>query len=121
MTGPISAPGRRRADLDGFGAFSSTLSTSASAASPTATATEMAMQRSPAEPNAAAARWSAALSRSASGITMAWFFAPPRAWTRLPALVAVSWTYLAIGVEPTKEMPSTSGWVSRPSTASLSP
>ena len=33
---------------------------------------------------------------------MAWFFAPPRAWTRLPCLVAVSWTYWAIGVEPTK-------------------
>ena len=52
---------------------------------------------------------------------MAWFFAPPRAWTRLPCLVAVSWTYWAIGVEPTKEMPSTSGWVRSPSTVSLSP
>ena len=58
---------------------------------------------------------------SASGSTIAWFFAPPRAWTRLPCLVAVSCTYCAIGVEPTNEMPSTSGWVSSPSTASLPP
>ena len=49
------------------------------------------MQRSPAEPNAAAARWSAAKSRSASGSTIAWFFAPPRAWTRLPLAVPRSW------------------------------
>src|SRR6187402_377040 len=29
--------------------------------------------------------------------------------------------YLAIGVDPTKEIDFTSGWLSRPSTASLSP
>ena len=42
------------------------------------------MQRSPAEPKPALIAWSAARSRSASGSTSMWFFAPPRAWTRLP-------------------------------------
>ena len=51
---------------------------------PTATAAEMAMHRSPADPKAAAARCSAAKSTSASGSTIAWFFAPPSACTRLP-------------------------------------
>ena len=31
-----------------------------------------------------------------------WFLAPPSACTRLPALVPFSYTYLAMGVEPTK-------------------
>ena len=79
------------------------------------------MQRSPAEPNAAAARWSAAKSTSASGRTIAWFFAPPRAWTRLPVAVARRWMYCAIGVDPTKETAATSKWSSSASTASLSP
>ena len=79
------------------------------------------MHRSPAEPNAAAARWSAAKSTSASGRTIAWFFAPPRAWTRLPFAVARRWMYCAIGVEPTNETAATSGWSSSVSTASLSP
>ena len=39
-------------------AFADTASTRASPASPTVTAAEIAMQRSPAEPNAAATRWS---------------------------------------------------------------
>ena len=39
-------------------------------------------------------------------ITM-WFFAPPRAWTRLPCAEAVVWMYSAIGVEPTKLIAST--------------
>ena len=60
------------------------------------------MQRSPAEPKAAATSWSAAKSRSASGRTIAWFLAPPSAWTRLPCAVAAAWMYFAIGVEPTK-------------------
>jgi len=50
-----------------------------------------------------------------------WFFAPPSAWTRLPALVPFSYTYLAMGVEPTK---LTALMVSCPrmaSTATLSP
>jgi hypothetical protein len=58
---------------------------------------------------------------SASGITIAWFFAPPRAWTRLPFAVPRSWMYRAIGVEPTKETAATSGESRRVSTASLSP
>ena len=58
------------------------------------------MQRSPADPNAAATSWSAAYSRSASGRMIAWFLAPPSAWTRLPCAVAVPWMYFAIGVEP---------------------
>ena len=50
-----------------------------SATGPTNTATEMAMQRSPAEPNAAPIRPSTAWSKSASGMTTMWFLAPPRA------------------------------------------
>ncbi|CFO96538.1 Uncharacterised protein [Bordetella pertussis] len=57
----------------------------ASAAPPTNTATEIAMQRSPALPNAAPTSASAAPSGSASGITTRWFLAPPRACTRLPS------------------------------------
>ena len=48
------------------------------------------MQRSPAEPYAAPISASAANSRSASGSTTAWFFAPPSACTRLPCFAAVS-------------------------------
>ncbi|SKY24508.1 Uncharacterised protein [Mycobacteroides abscessus subsp. abscessus] len=66
------------------------LATRSSAMSPTATATLMAMQRSPAEPNPALTMASAARSRSASGRMMAWFLAPPRAWTRLPFAVPVA-------------------------------
>ena len=50
-----------------------------------------------------------------------WFFAPASACTRLPWAVPVSYTYRAIGVEPTKLIEATSGWVSNASTASLSP
>src|SRR3954451_1742799 len=52
---------------------------------------------------------------------IAWFLAPPRACTRLPARVPRSCTYWAIGVEPTKETAAMSGWSSRASTATLSP
>ena len=48
------------------------------------------MQRSPAEPYAAETAASAAMSMSASGRTIMWFFAPPSACVRLPFLVAVS-------------------------------
>ena len=48
------------------------------------------MQRSPAAPYAAETAASAAMSTSASGRTTMWFFAPPRAWTRLPLRVPVS-------------------------------
>ena len=79
------------------------------------------MQRSPAEPNPADTAASAARSRSASGSTTMWFLAPPRAWTRLPALVPFSYTYRAIGVEPTKLTAPMPGCARRASTASLSP
>ena len=59
------------------------------AISPTVTTAEIAMHRSPADPNAAPTSASAVNSRSASGSTTAWFFAPPSAWTRLPCAVAV--------------------------------
>src|SRR6266536_2556694 len=74
-----------------------------------------------AEPNAAAVRWSAANSRSASGSTTAWFFAPPSAWTRLPVAVARSWMYRATGVEPTNETAAIRGESRIASTATLSP
>ena len=67
------------------------------------------MQRCPAEPNPAAVRWLVAKCRSASGMTTAWFLAPPSACTRLPAALARSWMWRAIGVEPTKEIAATSG------------
>ncbi len=55
--------------------------------SPTGTATEIAMQRSPAEPKPAPISASTAWSMSASGMTIMWFLAPPSACTRLPAAV----------------------------------
>jgi len=76
---------------------SAILSTSSSAMSPTATTTETAMQRSPAEPYPAETALSAATSRSASGSTTMWFFAPPRACTRLPAFVPERYTSWATG------------------------
>ena len=79
------------------------------------------MHRSPAEPNPALTAASAARSRSASGSTTMWFFAPPRACTRLPLRVPVSYTYRAIGVEPTNDTALTSGCSSSRSTATLSP
>ena len=63
---------------------------SSSAIGSTATSAEIAMHRSPAEPKPALTAASAARSRSASGSTSMWFFAPPRAWTRLPCAVPVS-------------------------------
>jgi hypothetical protein len=57
---------------------------------PTATITEMAMHRWPLDPYAAPTAASAARSRSASGSTTMWFFAPPSACTRLLARVPVS-------------------------------
>ena len=61
-----------------------------SAMESTATRALIAMQRSPADPNPAFTAASAAKSRSASGSTTMWFFAPPSAWTRFPARVPVS-------------------------------
>jgi hypothetical protein len=55
-----------------------------SATGSTATSTLIAMHRSPAEPKPAFTAESATRSRSASGSTSMWFFAPPSAWTRLP-------------------------------------
>ncbi len=71
-------------------ARSAILATNSSAIGPTATQALIAMQRSPAEPNPALTIASAARSRSASGRITAWFFAPPRAWTRLSCAVPVS-------------------------------
>ena len=55
-----------------------------SAIRPTGTATLPAMQRSPAQPNADACSALTAWSRSASGMMIRWFLAPPAACTRLP-------------------------------------
>ena len=55
------------------------LATNALAIGSTATIAEIAMQRSPAEPKPALIAASAASSRSASGRTTIWFFAPPSA------------------------------------------
>ncbi len=102
-------------------ARSAIFSTSSSAIGPTATTAEIAMQRSPAEPKPALTIASAARSRSASGRITAWFFAPPRACTRLPAAVPVAYTYRAIGVDPTKLIDLIAVLVSSSSTTVLSP
>jgi hypothetical protein len=52
---------------------------------------------------------------------MAWFFAPPSAWTRFPLAVPRWWMYRAIGVEPTKLTAATWGESRIASTATLSP
>ncbi len=65
---------------------------SSSAIASTARTTLIAMHRSPADPNPAFTAESATRSRSASGSTSMWFFAPPSACTLLPAAVAVSYT-----------------------------
>ena len=85
MSAPSAVPGATLSSAS----CCRTASISRSPASPTATATEIAMQRSPADPYAAPTSALAALRVSASGITTMWFFAPPRACTRLPCAEAV--------------------------------
>ena len=120
-SGPISMPGTCPGPTFRRRARSSRRGSSASALLPTATSTEMAMQRSPAEPYAAPISASAARSMSASGITTMWFLAPPSACTRLPRRAAASWTCRATGVDPTNETARTSGCASSASTATRSP
>ena len=79
------------------------------------------MHRSPAEPKPALTAASAARSRSASGSTTMWFFAPPSACTRLPARVPSRRRSARSGSSPTNETAFTSGCSSRRSTATLSP
>ena len=83
-SGPISVSGRQPGPTFSFAMRSVILATSSSPIGSTATSTETAMQRSPAAPKPADTAASAARSRSASGRTTMWFFAPPRACTRLP-------------------------------------
>ncbi len=90
ISGPISVSGSVPSPMRSFGSRAAIASTSRSPTSPTATATEIAMHRSPAAPYAAETAASAAMSTSASGSTTMWFFAPPRACTRLPCAVPVS-------------------------------
>ena len=63
----------------------------------------------------------AANSMSASGMTIAWLLAPPRAWTRLPWDVPVSWMTCATGEEPTKLIASMPSWVRISPTSVRSP
>ena len=111
MTGPISEAGSVPGPTTIFSARALIAGTSFSSTPPTVTITGRAMQRWPAAPNAPALMCCAANSMSASGMTIAWLFAPPRAWTRLPWATPVSCTMWATGVEPTKEMASIPGWV----------
>ena len=90
MSGPISEPFSEPSPTVSLPMRSFMSGTRRSAALPTATITEMAMQRSPAEPYAADTAASAASSMSASGSTIMWFFAPPSACTRLPWRAPVS-------------------------------
>ncbi len=89
-SGPISDDGSIPSPTFTFGIRSLIASISGPATLPTATTCEIAMHRSPAEPYAAETAASAAMSMSASGSTIMWFFAPPSAWQRLPRDVAVS-------------------------------
>jgi len=50
-----------------------------------------------------------------------WFFAPPCAWTRFPLAAARSYTCFAMGVLPTKEIPSIPSWSSSAFTVSGPP
>ena len=63
----------------------------------------------------------AAWSKSQSGITTQWFFAPPSACTLFSFLAAFSYIYFAIGVEPTKLTAWISLFINIASTTSLSP
>jgi hypothetical protein len=90
MSGPISLDGSMPSPTFTFGMRSLIASISGSATEPTATSIDTAMQRSPAEPYAAETAASAAMSTSASGRTIMWFFAPPSAWQRFPVDVAFS-------------------------------
>jgi hypothetical protein len=87
----MSMPGVMPSPIFSARTRGASFATSASAvSSPTATATEIAMQRSPAEPYPAPINASATCSMSASGITTMWFLAPPSACTRLPWCAPVS-------------------------------
>ena len=120
-SGPISDRSSDPGPTRRFAIRSEIRLTSSSPTGSTATRAETAMQRSPAEPNPADTAASAARSRSASGSTTMWFLAPPRACTRLPLAVPFSYTYLAMGVEPTKLTALMSGCSRMASTATLSP
>ena len=89
-SGPISDRSSSPGPTRSAGIRLAIFSISSSPTGSTATTTEMAMHRSPADPKPAETAASAARSRSASGSTTMWFFAPPSACTRLPAAVPVS-------------------------------
>ena len=89
-SGPISDRSSSPGPTRSLATRSLILATSSSPMAPTATSTDTAMHRSPAEPKPADTAASAARSRSASGSTTMWFLAPPSACTRLPARVPVS-------------------------------
>src|SRR5687768_11342957 len=94
MTGPMSVPGT-------IARATSTMRATIWSLAATATITEAAMHRWPALPAIDATMFVAADSRSASGITMRWFLAPPRARHRLRAAVARRYTAFAVAVDPT--------------------
>src|SRR6516165_2144879 len=54
-------------------------------------------------------------------MTTRWFFALPKACTRLPRFALSLWIYSATGVEPTEDNATTSGCSISASTATLSP
>ena len=84
INGPTCTPCSSPGPTTILEAASRSGSSTPSAALPTATATDPARHRSPALPNAEFRIAGTASSRSASGMTTMWFFAPPSACTRLP-------------------------------------
>src|SRR5688572_8456029 len=88
---------------------------------PTPTIAEPAMQRCPAQPDILAAIPAAVNVILASGKTIIWFFAPPKATQRFRLLVARRYTILATLVEPTNETAWISGWSQIASTISWPP
>ncbi len=79
------------------------------------------MQRWPAAPKAAPARALRVCSLLASGMTMAWFFAPIMHCTRLPERLARWYTWVPTLVEPTKLTALMSGCSQMAFTASSPP
>ena len=81
ITGPTSLPGT-------IARACSAIRATMWSVADTATITEAAMHRCPAHPDIEATPFVAVISRSASGITIRWFLAPPNARHRLRLAVA---------------------------------
>ena len=87
----------------------------------TPTATLAAIHRCPALPIELAKSPFAVESKSASGTTIIWFFAPPKQRARFPSAVERPYTIFAIFDDPTNAIAFIFGWSQIPSTISREP